>query len=230
MPVEVGGRRPFTVSEDEHPKPDTTIETSAALRPAFAKEGTVTVGNAFGINDGRRRRGRARHRVSCPGARPHRRGDARGGRHGRQRARPDWLRADIRVAEALREAGLSPPTSTSPSSTRPKPRRPSSSVTPSSTPRRSIPTARNLARSPRRRDGGILTVQSPSICGARAASTASSRCASVAATRPLCSDASPSPLQRNDRGHARDSLARGLGRPLGQPLPRMKSEARSPIM
>ncbi len=50
--VEVGGRRPYTVTEDEHPKPDTTVETLAALRPAFAKDGTVTAGNASGINDG----------------------------------------------------------------------------------------------------------------------------------------------------------------------------------
>jgi len=50
--VEVGGRRPFTVTEDEHPKPETTVETLAQLRPAFAKDGTVTAGNASGINDG----------------------------------------------------------------------------------------------------------------------------------------------------------------------------------
>ena len=52
VPVEVGGRKPFTVSEDEHPKPGTTLETLAGLRPAFAKDGTVTAGNASGINDG----------------------------------------------------------------------------------------------------------------------------------------------------------------------------------
>ncbi|KGN31546.1 3-ketoacyl-CoA thiolase [Knoellia sinensis KCTC 19936] len=51
-PVEVGGRKPFTATEDEHPKPDTTLEILAGLRPAFAKEGTVTAGNASGINDG----------------------------------------------------------------------------------------------------------------------------------------------------------------------------------
>jgi len=37
---------------DEHPKPDTTAENLAKLRPAFRKEGTVTPGNASGINDG----------------------------------------------------------------------------------------------------------------------------------------------------------------------------------
>lgn len=51
-PVEVGGRKPFTATTDEHPKPDTTLETLARLRPAFAKDGTVTAGNASGINDG----------------------------------------------------------------------------------------------------------------------------------------------------------------------------------
>ncbi len=50
--VEVIGRKPFTASVDEHPKQDTTIETLAGLRPAFAKGGTVTAGNASGINDG----------------------------------------------------------------------------------------------------------------------------------------------------------------------------------
>src|SRR5699024_4228454 len=52
VPVEVGGRKPFTADEDEHPKPDTTLETLAGLRPAFSKDGTVTAGNASGINDG----------------------------------------------------------------------------------------------------------------------------------------------------------------------------------
>ena len=50
--VEVGGRKPFTADTDEHPKPGTTLETLAGLRPAFKKDGTVTAGNASGINDG----------------------------------------------------------------------------------------------------------------------------------------------------------------------------------
>lgn len=49
---EVSGRRPFTVDTDEHPKPDTTAETLSKLRPAFDPAGTVTAGNASGINDG----------------------------------------------------------------------------------------------------------------------------------------------------------------------------------
>jgi len=50
--VEVGGRKPFTVEVDQHPKPDTTLATLAGLRPAFSKDGSVTAGNASGINDG----------------------------------------------------------------------------------------------------------------------------------------------------------------------------------
>jgi acetyl-CoA C-acetyltransferase len=50
--VEVGGRKPFTVTTDEHPKPETTLEGLGKLRSAFIKDGTVTAGNASGINDG----------------------------------------------------------------------------------------------------------------------------------------------------------------------------------
>lgn len=50
--VEVSGRKAFTAEADEHPKPQTTVETLAGLRPAFKKDGTVTAGNASGINDG----------------------------------------------------------------------------------------------------------------------------------------------------------------------------------
>ncbi|MCL5971147.1 MAG: thiolase family protein [Firmicutes bacterium] len=39
-------------SQDEHPRPDTTLEKLGALRPAFRKGGTVTAGNSSGINDG----------------------------------------------------------------------------------------------------------------------------------------------------------------------------------
>jgi len=49
-----GGRRGevTAVEQDEHPRPDTTLEGLAKLRPAFAKEGSVTAGNASGLNDG----------------------------------------------------------------------------------------------------------------------------------------------------------------------------------
>ena len=40
------------VDRDEYPRAGTTVETLAALKPAFAKEGSVTAGNASGINDG----------------------------------------------------------------------------------------------------------------------------------------------------------------------------------
>jgi acetyl-CoA acetyltransferase family protein len=40
------------VTRDEHPRPDTTAEKLAALKPAFREGGTVTAGNASGINDG----------------------------------------------------------------------------------------------------------------------------------------------------------------------------------
>ncbi|MHB0663240.1 acetyl-CoA C-acetyltransferase [Roseomonas mucosa] len=52
-PVTLKGRKGDTVVEkDEYPKPETTMEILAKLRPAFSKDGTVTAGNASGINDG----------------------------------------------------------------------------------------------------------------------------------------------------------------------------------
>jgi acetyl-CoA C-acetyltransferase len=46
------GRDLMIFDTDEHPKPGTTLESLAALRPAFRKDGSVTAGNASGINDG----------------------------------------------------------------------------------------------------------------------------------------------------------------------------------
>lgn len=40
------------LAEDEHPRPDTTAEKLATLKPSFQKDGTVTAGNASGLNDG----------------------------------------------------------------------------------------------------------------------------------------------------------------------------------
>ncbi|WP_426959689.1 acetyl-CoA C-acetyltransferase [Muricoccus radiodurans] len=52
-PVTVKGRKGDTVFEnDEYPKPETTLEVLQKLRPAFSKDGSVTAGNASGINDG----------------------------------------------------------------------------------------------------------------------------------------------------------------------------------
>ena len=53
--VETPGSRktgPITVSTDEHPRPDTTAEALAKLRPIVRPDGTVTAGNASGVNDG----------------------------------------------------------------------------------------------------------------------------------------------------------------------------------
>jgi acetyl-CoA acetyltransferase family protein len=53
VPVEVkAGRKTTVVSEDDHRRPDTTMEILAALPPAFKKDGLVTAGNASGIVDG----------------------------------------------------------------------------------------------------------------------------------------------------------------------------------
>lgn len=50
-PVEVRGRKGVeTFATDEAPRPDTTVETLAKLRPAFRPEGTITAGNAPGLN------------------------------------------------------------------------------------------------------------------------------------------------------------------------------------
>jgi 3-oxoadipyl-CoA thiolase len=51
--VEVPGKKgPTIVSADEHPRGDTTLEGLAKLKPAFRTPGTVTAGNASGVNDG----------------------------------------------------------------------------------------------------------------------------------------------------------------------------------
>jgi len=54
VPVEVPGRKGkvTVVDTDEGPRADTSVETLAKLRPAFQKDGSVTAGNAPGLNDG----------------------------------------------------------------------------------------------------------------------------------------------------------------------------------
>jgi len=53
VPVILQTRKgPVTVDTDEHPRSDVTVEKLAAMRPAFKKDGTVTAGNASGVNDG----------------------------------------------------------------------------------------------------------------------------------------------------------------------------------
>jgi len=53
LPVEIPGKRGKTtiVDTDEHVRAEVRLEDMAKLRPAFAKDGTVTAGNASGIND-----------------------------------------------------------------------------------------------------------------------------------------------------------------------------------
>ncbi|MES9830391.1 MAG: acetyl-CoA C-acetyltransferase [Candidatus Thiodiazotropha sp.] len=54
IPIEIPQRRgdPIVFDRDEFPRPGTTAESLGKLRPAFSKEGSVTPGNASGINDG----------------------------------------------------------------------------------------------------------------------------------------------------------------------------------
>ena len=89
------------VERDEHPRPETSAEKLASLKPAFRPGGTVTAGNSSGINDGaaalviaseERARG-ARHRAA--------RRVPRLGR-GRRRSGRDGRRADARRAQAAR--------------------------------------------------------------------------------------------------------------------------------
>src|SRR5881409_956862 len=51
--VEIPGKKgPTVIDKDEGPRPDTTLEALAALKPSFEKDGSVTAGNAPGLNDG----------------------------------------------------------------------------------------------------------------------------------------------------------------------------------
>lgn len=53
LPIEVQVKKySFVFDTDEHPKTDTTLEILTKLKPAFKKDGTVTPGNASGMNDG----------------------------------------------------------------------------------------------------------------------------------------------------------------------------------
>ena len=56
VPVEIPGKKksdpPLLFDKDESPREDTTIDVLRALKPAFKKDGTVTAGNAPGVNDG----------------------------------------------------------------------------------------------------------------------------------------------------------------------------------
>jgi acetyl-CoA C-acetyltransferase len=52
LPARKKGEAPVLFEKDESPREDTTIESLRALKPAFKKDGTVTAGNAPGVNDG----------------------------------------------------------------------------------------------------------------------------------------------------------------------------------
>jgi acetyl-CoA C-acetyltransferase len=52
IPAKKKGEAPLLFEKDESPREDTTIETLRSLKPAFKKDGTVTAGNAPGVNDG----------------------------------------------------------------------------------------------------------------------------------------------------------------------------------
>ena len=52
LPAKKKGSAPVLFEKDESPRADTTIEILRALKPAFKKDGTVTAGNAPGVNDG----------------------------------------------------------------------------------------------------------------------------------------------------------------------------------
>jgi 3-oxoadipyl-CoA thiolase len=54
VPVHIPQKKgdPVVVNVDEHPRPDTTLEKLARLKPAFTADGSVTAGNSSGINDG----------------------------------------------------------------------------------------------------------------------------------------------------------------------------------
>jgi acetyl-CoA C-acetyltransferase len=52
LPVKKKGAPPVIFDKDEGPREDTTIEVLRSLKPAFKKDGTVTAGNAPGVNDG----------------------------------------------------------------------------------------------------------------------------------------------------------------------------------
>src|SRR2546427_4518705 len=53
VPVEIPGKKgPTLIEKDETPRKDSSLEALAALKPSFEKDGTVTPGNAPGLNDG----------------------------------------------------------------------------------------------------------------------------------------------------------------------------------
>src|SRR5262245_50144633 len=52
VPVEIAGKVPVKIEADEHPRPETTLDGLGKLKTPFRDPGTVTAGNASGVNDG----------------------------------------------------------------------------------------------------------------------------------------------------------------------------------
>ena len=117
VPVDVaaGPEDAFAWSADDHPRPDTTLEGLAALKPAFGKDGFVTAGNASGIVDGaaalvvasrdeaERRGAQAARHASSPGpsraCRPRSWASGPCRRRGRRWRRPGCRSRDIDLVE-----------------------------------------------------------------------------------------------------------------------------------
>ncbi len=106
VPVEIKGKKGTTLfATDEHPRPDTTPEALAKLRPVFKPDGVVTAGNASGIGDG------AAMLVLAPAETARRRGAKPLGRivsWGLHGCRPEIMGiGPVQAAKnALRKAGL----------------------------------------------------------------------------------------------------------------------------
>jgi 3-oxoadipyl-CoA thiolase len=52
LPLHISGKSPVVIERDEHPRPETTADGLAKLKPFVRQPGTVTAGNASGVNDG----------------------------------------------------------------------------------------------------------------------------------------------------------------------------------
>ena len=190
VPVEIRARKgtvEFTV--DEHARPDVSLESLAKLRPAFDKAGTVTAGNASGVNDAG---GRGGGHVSGPGAAARRAGQGqdpvvrglrrgteddghRAGTSGAQGARAG--RQDARRGRRDRaQRGVRGPVSGGPEGSRPGHR--------AGQPERRRDRPRTSGRRYRARSS---SPRSSTRWNARTTSSASSASASVAARESPCS-------------------------------------------
>ena len=104
IPVEIPSRKgPVMFADDEYPRHGATLEAMKGLKPAFDKNGTVTAGNASGINDGAAAVVLASSRkVKELGLKPH--GADQGVRLGRASIRSTWAWAPCRRRSARSRA------------------------------------------------------------------------------------------------------------------------------